>query len=468
MADKKNIWLDSIKKLPGWIMGLIAFVTAVVGFINLWQGDSSLVTIVLLAVGVGGGWLGCAYLTFKRTSPLVEGGKGTWKYPRWRPWAMAGLVIIPLLAAGGVGYYWFLQTRPPDKIIVLVADFDGVEPQRYRVTETVLVRLQDALEPYDDVDVYALGRMITGVAGSTAARSEGEKHKAAIFIWGWYGVTVEAVSLSAHFEVLRPLQHLPEVESDERGPFRTLAVAELENFRLQSRLSVEMSYLSLFTIGMARYSAEDWEGAIDRFSAALDQIEEERVPELDRSFAYFYRGLAYGAIGNHDQSIADYNQAIELNPGIAQAYNNRGNAYIAKRKLVKAISDYNRAIELDPDIHQAYTNRGISFAALGDYELAISDYNRAIELDPDDVSIYYLRGSVNATKGDYDQAIADFDRAIELDPDTASAYYSRGLVYATKGDYDQAIADYQTYLSLDPESPERKEIEKKIKSLQER
>jgi len=35
------------------------------------------VPIVLLAVGVDGGGLGCAYLAFKRTPPLVPGGKGT-------------------------------------------------------------------------------------------------------------------------------------------------------------------------------------------------------------------------------------------------------------------------------------------------------------------------------------------------------------------------------------------------------
>jgi len=50
MADNKHNWPDLIKKLPGWITGFIAFVTAVVGFVKLWQGDTSLVTIVLLTM----------------------------------------------------------------------------------------------------------------------------------------------------------------------------------------------------------------------------------------------------------------------------------------------------------------------------------------------------------------------------------------------------------------------------------
>jgi len=81
MADNNRNWLDSIKKLPGWITGFIAFVTAVVGFIKLWQGDTGLVTIVLLGAGVGGGTLGCAYLAFKMRGRLsaaqIEPLRGT-------------------------------------------------------------------------------------------------------------------------------------------------------------------------------------------------------------------------------------------------------------------------------------------------------------------------------------------------------------------------------------------------------
>jgi hypothetical protein len=50
MADNNRNWLDSIKKLPGWITGFIAFITAVVGFVKPWQGDTGLVTIVLLTI----------------------------------------------------------------------------------------------------------------------------------------------------------------------------------------------------------------------------------------------------------------------------------------------------------------------------------------------------------------------------------------------------------------------------------
>ena len=353
-----------------------------VGFVRLWQGDTGLVTIVLLVIVGGGGLGGCAYLTLKRTPPLVEGGKGTWQYPRWRPWALVGLVLIPLLALGKVGYHLYQQAQPPAKVILLVANFAGPEPQKYRVTETVLARLRAALEPYDDVQVVALGQTITEAEGSAAARAEGEKRKAAIVVWGWYGVTAEAVPLSVHFEVLRPPKYMPELGPEAKGLVQTMAVTELESFTLQTRLSAEMAYLSLFTVGMARVAAEDWNGAIVLFSDALSQTV-ERVPVLDQSIVYFYRGTAYNLKGDYDHAIADYNQAIQLQPNFAEAYKNRGNAHAAKGDTDRAITDFDRAIQLQPDYAGAYLDRGFAYVEKGEKEKATADFKKVLELSDD-------------------------------------------------------------------------------------
>ncbi|TEU14951.1 MAG: tetratricopeptide repeat protein [Anaerolineales bacterium] len=382
MAHNNRNWPDFIKNLPGWITGFIAFVTAVVGFAKLWQGDTGLVTIVLLAIGAGGGILGCAYLAFKRTPPLVSGGKGTWQYPRWRPWALAGLVIIPLLTAGGVGYHRYQQAQPPTQVILLIADFDGPEPQKYGVTDAVLNKLCQALARYDDVQVEALGRAITEAEGSAAARAAGEERKAAIVIWGWYRTPGAIVPMSVHFEVLRPPKYMPELRPEAKGLVQTMAVAELESFTLQTQLSAEMAYLSLFTVGMARYAAEDWDGAITRFSDALSQTA-ERVPALDPGIIYFSRGFAYAAKGEYDRGIADYDQAIQLQPDFAEAYSNRGDAYMFKHDYDRAIADYGQAIQLQPDFVVAYHNRGFFYQLMGKKEKAIADFRKVLELSDD-------------------------------------------------------------------------------------
>lgn len=196
MTPREQNLSEFLKKLAASVTGLITFVSAVVGFVRLWQGDTSLVTFVSLSTATIGGWIGCAYYAFARTPPLVQDGSGTWRYPRLRPFGLVGLVVITLIVLCGIGYYFYPQFQSTSKIIVLVADFDGPDPQKYRVTETVLARLKQALAPYDDVQIQALGRSITEAEGSTTARDLGKNRHATILIWGWYGKTTETVPLS--------------------------------------------------------------------------------------------------------------------------------------------------------------------------------------------------------------------------------------------------------------------------------
>ena len=53
--------------------------------------------------------------------------------------------------------------------------------------------------------------------------------------------------------------------------------------------------------------------------------------------------------GEYDKAIADYTEAIHLDPTDAQAYNNRGIAYVDKSDLDNAIADHTTAIRLGPE-----------------------------------------------------------------------------------------------------------------------
>ena len=460
MKKLSRLLRQATPEIIGTIVGglLLAVAVAMIGKLA----DVGVLPVIVIIVGCV--WTGCAYLAFKRTKPLIPGGKGVWQYPRWRPWALAGMVVILLVTAGGGGYYCYQKARPPSKIIILIADFEGPETQKYRVTETVLNRMRQALKPYDDVEITTLGRAITESEGSAVAHTEGEKRNAAIVIWGWYGMTAETVPLSVHFEVLRPPQYLPELAPEAKGQVQVLSVAGLDSFTLQPRLSAEMAYLSLFTVGVVRYAAEDWDGAIARFNDALSQTV-ERIPALDRSIVYFQRGTAYYYKGEYDRAIADLDQAIALHPDLAMAYSNRGIAYAHKGEYDQAIEDFDQAIELQPDYAQAYNNRGNAYAHKGEYDRAIEDYDQAIALQPDYAEAYNNRGNAYAHKGEYDRAIEDYDQAIELQPDYAKAYNNRGIAYAHKGEYDKAIKDFRKVVEVSDNPAVRQSAEEQLREL---
>ena len=171
-----------------------------------------------------------------------------------------------------------------------------------------------------------------------------------------------------------------------------------------------------------------------------------------QAYLFNTRGTIWHEKAEYDIAIADYNEAIRLDPKYASAYNNRGVAWGNKKEYDKAIADYNEAIRLDPKYAEAYSNRGSTWRGRKDkdYDKAIADYSEAIRLDPKVVSTYISRGSAWWVKQEYDKAIADYNEAIRLDPNNATAYSNRGIAWSKKKEYDKAIADYDESIRLEP------------------
>ena len=96
--------------------------------------------------------------------------------------------------------------------------------------------------------------------------------------------------------------------------------------------------------------------------------------------AYSYRAYSKAALGDKQGAIADFNQAIAINPQDANAYYNRGNAKDDLGDKQGAIADYNQAIAINPQDALAYNNRGNAKDALGDKQGACLDYKKAISL----------------------------------------------------------------------------------------
>jgi tetratricopeptide (TPR) repeat protein len=181
-----------------------------------------------------------------------------------------------------------------------------------------------------------------------------------------------------------------------------------------------------------------------------------RITSVGENFSFIITTYTGGSITSaqqqaYDKAIADFTQAIRLDLNSSIAYRERGVLYDYKGDYDQAMADYNQAIRLNPNYALAYNNRGIAYKAKGEYDRAIADFTQAIRLDPNYALAYNNRGNVyNDNKGEYDRAIADYTQAIRLDPNDAYAYNNRGIAYYNKKEYDRAIAEYTQAIRLDP------------------
>jgi lipoprotein NlpI len=187
-----------------------------------------------------------------------------------------------------------------------------------------------------------------------------------------------------------------------------------------------------------------------RVDSCTALIESGKVFGQGLAWAYESRCAAYNDGKAGDYAIADCTQAILREPTV-RGYSNRGNAYYAKGDNDNAIADYNQAIQLNPKDAAAFNNRGSAYFAKGNSDHAIADYSQAIQINPRDVGAYNNRGNAYYAKGDHERAIADYSQAIQIDPRNSRAYLSRGLANLYLGALPKTLNDLNQASALDPD-----------------
>ncbi|NEQ68371.1 MAG: tetratricopeptide repeat protein [Symploca sp. SIO2D2] len=352
-----------------------------VGGVKLIRGELEQLTAILLAVGFVNLLSICLYVWFKR-SRIGESRDTLVKHysQKTRRLALVGLFAVALLMvlSGGGWYHWHNLLKNP--VVVLIADFKSLQFKDRGVEEEIIRQLGDALAEYDDVKLQALNEEITAQEGSQVARAKGEKHHADIVLWGWYQETDSHVQVTVKFEILEKLR-FSSVQTKLLSSVQTKQliqpITKLESFEIQTQLSEEMSYLTLFTIGLVRFDAQDYDNAITRFTKALKFVpdaEQATAKDMALEALYLSRGFTYQLQGI--QHTTYYNKALDEH---LFRFTNRY-TYSDKGKLDQAIADYNRALKINPKFAEAYHNRGGAYHNKGELEQAIADYTQAFKI----------------------------------------------------------------------------------------
>jgi len=179
---------------------------------------------------------------------------------------------------------------------------------------------------------------------------------------------------------------------------------------------------------------------------------------------YGYRGLSYWRKHLDDQAMADFAQAIALDPNAAEPYVSRSFINLARGLYDQVIADCEKALILNTDhvTPVAFALRGAAYYGKGLDDLTLLDAGRALSLARDYPYAYLVRGAAYQRKGLHDKALADFNQAIRLDTKYSDAYLARAASYDAKGLREEAIADYRAALKLNADLVEAQDALKRL------
>ena len=192
-----------------------------------------------------------------------------------------------------------------------------------------------------------------------------------------------------------------------------------------------------------------------------------KAVELDPLYARAYAGIAdcdsflflhYNADVSIDGILATSAKALDLEGGLAEAHASRGLALSLRERYPEAMAEFDQAMALDPNLFEAYYFSARACFTQGKLDEAARLFQRAAEIKPDDyqallVLINVLRslGREQEMKTAAREGVARAERELMLRPENPRPAYLGAVGLAALGELDRAKEWAGRALTIDPD-----------------
>jgi len=168
---------------------------------------------------------------------------------------------------------------------------------------------------------------------------------------------------------------------------------------------------------------------------------------------YLDKGNVYLKEGRDESALKYFLEAVELDPGNAEAHNNLGQLYARKNVMDDAQAHLLKAVELKPTYVEALSN--LSYVSL--QRRVFKDAERyarlALRYDPSHAPARYNLGLTYLESGRAQDAVPLLKNALQAMPPSAEVSQRVGDAYRTLHRYDDALAYYRQAATIDATSP---------------
>jgi tetratricopeptide (TPR) repeat protein len=187
-----------------------------------------------------------------------------------------------------------------------------------------------------------------------------------------------------------------------------------------------------------------------------------RQRQLHLSFllkGYNLRGMYRVNMGDSENALADYNEAIKVLPDSSEGYTGRAQFYYWRQQYDLAIQDLDKALQLKPDDTTARATKAMTLLRLGRIDEASAEADIGLRSGQ---RYFFLavRGAIALEQKKFAAAVDDFTEAmkgLQIAKGFAWYYMHRGLAYEKLGQKALAMADYKTAIGFDAADPTERE-----------
>jgi superkiller protein 3 len=151
---------------------------------------------------------------------------------------------------------------------------------------------------------------------------------------------------------------------------------------------------------------------------AIGVLDEAVRLDPDLADAYFQLGIAYALVEKRDAAKveADVSPTPDTKQKKAREYKTN-----SEKAFEKAVAAYKKMIAANEGDDAAYYNLGRAYNKLNEDEDAAKSLKQAVKLKPDDTDYQTELGAILIKLAQYHEAIAPLKKALELDPDNIRA-----------------------------------------------
>jgi adenylate cyclase len=192
-----------------------------------------------------------------------------------------------------------------------------------------------------------------------------------------------------------------------------------------------------------------------------------KAVELDPLYARAYAGVAdcdsflflhYNADVSIDGILATSAKALDLEGGLAEAHASRGLALSLRERYAEAMAEFDQAIALDPNSFEAHYFYARACVVQGKLDEAARHFQRAAEVKPDDYQALLVLTWVHRSLGREQEmktvareGVARAERELALHPENPRPAYLGALGLVALGELDRAKEWAGRALAIDPD-----------------